>query len=216
MNVNWLLVKLATAVCLVLFLTGCQGPPSEQAVDHRAHPPLTTLTDAQSLQKEQALQARDQLMAGLISELTASLSENGPVHSIRVCKDRAPVIARSVRQKSGVNIGRTSFRLRNPANRPPNWATQLVEQQVQQEVAVELAENQLGVLSPIRLQATCLLCHGDRQQVIPDVQAALATHYPEDKATGFDEGELRGYFWMEVPAAPAVHPFPGNDDEATR
>jgi hypothetical protein len=33
------------------------------------------------------------------------------------------------------------------------------------------------------------------------VAEALARYYPQDAATGFDAGELRGWFWVVVPAA---------------
>jgi hypothetical protein len=31
------------------------------------------------------------------------------------------------------------------------------------------------------------------------VTAAHAAKYPKDQATGFKEGDLRGWFWVEVP-----------------
>jgi hypothetical protein len=37
--------------------------------------------------------------------------------------------------------------------------------------------------------------------MIPDeVKQTLAKEYPDDQATGFEEGDLRGWFWIEVPA----------------
>ena len=33
-----------------------------------------------------------------------------------------------------------------------------------------------------------------------EVREALATHYPADQATGFQTGDLRGWFWVTVPA----------------
>ena len=38
----------------------------------------------------------------------------------------------------------------------------------------------------------CLKCHGSN--VAPDVKAAIGELYPEDQATGFKAGELRGAF----------------------
>ena len=35
------------------------------------------------------------------------------------------------------------------------------------------------------------------------VKAAIARHYPDDAATGFDVDDLRGLLWVEVPAKPA-------------
>jgi hypothetical protein len=42
------------------------------------------------------------------------------------------------------------------------------------------------------------MCHGPKEQLIPEVKEQLAKLYPEDSATGFSEGELRGWFWVEL------------------
>jgi hypothetical protein len=36
-----------------------------------------------------------------------------------------------------------------------------------------------------------------------DVRQALLQRYPEDRAIGYAEGDLRGWFWVEVPKPPA-------------
>jgi hypothetical protein len=105
-----------------------------------------------------------------------------------------------------VEIARTSFRLRNPQNQPPPWAVPLVEQGVAEPRYVSLPKGGLGALLPIHLKPTCLMCHGPEDQILPDVREALAKQYPEDKATGFEEGDLRGWFWVEVPADAASPP----------
>ena len=35
----------------------------------------------------------------------------------------------------------------------------------------------------------------------PDVASRISELYPEDRATGFEAGDLRGIFWVEFPAA---------------
>ena len=54
-------------------------------------------------------------------------------------------------------------------------------------------------MSAIPTQKLCLGCHG--KSIAPEVKAKLAELYPEDKATGFSEGDLRGAFVVtrEVP-----------------
>ena len=42
-----------------------------------------------------------------------------------------------------------------------------------------------------------LMCHGDRDSFAPEVKTKLAEFYPQDEATGFSEGELRRWFWVE-------------------
>ena len=60
-------------------------------------------------------------------------------------------------------------------------------------------DGELGALLPIQLLTTCVLCHGTEADLAEGVQEALAVHYPDDEATGFAPGDLRGWFWMEVP-----------------
>jgi hypothetical protein len=60
-------------------------------------------------------------------------------------------------------------------------------------------EGSLGVTLPITLAANCLACHGSPDTIDPVVKAALAAKYPKDQATGFKEGDIRGWFWVKVP-----------------
>lgn len=162
---------------------------------------LTALTVTQQAQREQAIDAKDKLFTSLLGELTKSMGEQGPAKSISVCKTRAPEIAAAVGEETGVRIGRTSFKLRNKDNEAPQWAAGFVKQKIEKPVEVALPDDGLGVLLPIRLQATCTLCHGSDQQIMPDVKAAIVSSYPKDSATGFSEGDIRGYFWIEVPSS---------------
>ncbi len=185
--------------CLLVLLagSGCDrpSPPATQAATA-----LTSLSPTQQAQQQRAAAAKEQMFRELVDELMKSLSINGPAKAIRVCQARAPEIAVSVGQQHGVSMGRTSFRLRNPDNQPPVWAREFVAQRVAQPLQVALPNDALGLLMPIRLQATCLMCHGHQDQILPEVKAAVVSAYPDDEATGFSEGDLRGYFWVEVPA----------------
>ncbi len=205
---RYYLVRVASrgiAICgLCLIFAGCESrqsaaPASPDAVRETVSP-LATLTGVQQQQKELAVAAKTKLFESLLAELTQSMGANGPAKSIGVCKSRAPEIAKSVGQETGVRIGRTSFQLRNPDNVAPDWAATFVQQRITDDVEVALKDDALGVLMPIRLKATCLLCHGSDEQLMPEVKTAIASNYPQDQATGFSEGDLRGYFWVEVPA----------------
>ena len=61
--------------------------------------------------------------------------------------------------------------------------------------AVELADGRHGYAEPIVTQGMCLVCHGSNIEA--GVAARTAELYPEDQATGFAEGDLRGVFWVE-------------------
>jgi hypothetical protein len=66
-------------------------------------------------------------------------------------------------------------------------------------VKVVSTHDQWTVIAPIPTQPLCLTCHGDPATFSPELKEALAVHYPNDQATGFKAGDLRGVFWAEVP-----------------
>jgi hypothetical protein len=190
----------------ILFLAGCQaGTPvpqleSEPSGSSARVVAVEELDEEQQRQQQVALAARDDLFQRLSTRLTEVLTESGATSAIQVCKSDAPRLASEVGEQFGVSIGRTADRLRNPSNSPPTWARQLVQQQVSEPQFVALDDRRLGVLLPIYLKSACVLCHGPKDEILPDVRASLVSHYPQDQATGFREGDLRGWFWVEVPA----------------
>jgi hypothetical protein len=99
-------------------------------------------------------------------------------------------------------MGRASHRLRNPANLGPAWVTPLVRRYstataAGQPVTVVLPSNRVGYVEPIYMQPKCLACHG--KDIDAPVAAQLQALYPQDQATGFENGEFRGVFWVEFP-----------------
>lgn len=149
--------------------------------------------------REHALAAKEALFKKLSARLMEAMGNGGPAAAIEVCSREAPRIAERVGQEFGVKIGRTSFRLRNPQNAPPDWVTPLIEDRPKEAKFVDLPEKHTGALLPIMLKVQCLACHGPKDQIGDDVQRQLAKLYPDDQATGFQEGDLRGWFWVDVP-----------------
>ena len=112
-----------------------------------------------------------------------------------------------VGRSEGLRVGRTSDRLRNPANTGPEWAQPLLATRPAEATFALGPKGELGAILPIRLQASCLACHGESAKLAPGVVDALRKAYPKDQATGYHEGDLRGWFWVEVPAkSPSQNP----------
>jgi hypothetical protein len=160
------------------------------------------LTPDQVAQRDRAVAARDELFTNLKGRLMEVISQEGPAQAILVCRQDAPELAKQVSQKHGLAIGRTSFRLRNPGNQPPSWAEPLVRDRVAEPTYLVSGER-FAALLPIGMEAACLMCHGPKENLAADVKEALSGQYPEDQATGFALGGLRGWFWVEVPAPTA-------------
>lgn len=143
--------------------------------------------------------------------LQQAVQVGGPVNGIAVCHDRAGQIAADLSSKLNMIVGRTSLRLRNPANAPDNWELAVLKQfearKAQGEPADTLefsaviddeqGQKTFRYMKAIPTAAPCLTCHGEA--INPEVDARLKALYPNDQARGFREGELRGAFTIAKP-----------------
>jgi Protein of unknown function (DUF3365) len=140
----------------------------------------------------------------LLRELREDLARGGPRAALASCHLAATGVSWRVGRGEGIATGRTSDRLRNPTNAPRPWAAALVTANAGRRArdvdgfAVDLG-SKIGVLRPIVVQPMCLGCHGPADQISPDVRQILADRYPQDRATGFTNGEIRGWYWVEMP-----------------
>jgi hypothetical protein len=185
-------------LCLALAATPIAVPADEPRAMSREEVPAAL---APAMEKgEAAMQALAQRLFARLNEL---IVQGGPVSAIEVCRSEAPAIANEVAREHGVEIGRTSFRLRNPANTPRPWATSYVHAAAgkragEVKLAVMDLGDRLGLLRPVGVMPACTRCHGAVDGIDHDVRAALATGYPQDAATGFAPGDVRGFVWVEV------------------
>ncbi len=141
---------------------------------------------------QKALQAR----------LGEAMAQGGPPAAIEACSADAPRIAAASAAAGGVRLGRTSERLRSPANAPPEWTRGPLAAAGRKAAdvrpqAVDLGDR-VGVLLPIPLGQACLGCHGPTDRIPPRVREALAARYPADRATGYAVGDFRGFLWVEA------------------
>jgi cytochrome c553 len=158
------------------------------------------LTARQQAQLELAEKARGTMGQRLMGRVMEAAETSGFDGAIEVCKTEAGPIAKTVASEFDVAIGRTSLKLRNPDNTAPDWAGAHVDSELESRALVQGPDGELGVLLPIHLAAPCLNCHGETAQLADGVAESLARLYPDDEATGFAKGDLRGWFWVEVPA----------------
>lgn len=143
-----------------------------------------------------------ELLAPFKADLKTALlqgMESGPADAVTVCRDRAPQIAAAL-SVDGVSMGRSSHRLRNPVNAPQDWLAPIVAGFADGTFGlapqvVDIGDGRTGYVEPIVLQPLCLTCHGTEVQ--PELAARIAELYPDDAATGFAAGDVRGVFWVE-------------------
>ncbi len=175
----------------------------ESAVVEEASPP----TDL-----ERAQAAAGEFSTRLRTALREHMGSEGPVSALDFCHDQAPQIADAIMAVHGLRLGRVAIadRVRNPGNTANEWQQPVLDRFAAAVAAGQAPEDQVAVLSDdlpdgialrlmrgIRVEPQCQLCHG--RELSPGIADAVARLYPDDRAIGFVEGDLRGALWVEVP-----------------
>lgn len=142
----------------------------------------------------------------LKGELVGAMKVDGPVKAIEVCNVSAPAIAADA-SANGWSVGRTSLKLRNPKSAPDAWEKRTLEEfdaakstgaDVTKLERFEVVEKD-GVrtfrfMKAIPVAEPCLACHGEA--IKEPVTARLKELYPDDLATGYKVGDIRGAFTL--------------------
>ncbi len=133
-----------------------------------------------------------------------SAPDTGAVRAIDICRREAYAVAADVGMQQGISLGRTSHRLRNPNNAPRPWAAASSRRTSRRSTRMRrptssISARKSACCSRFRMGETCSLCHGTKSWMPADVPAMLERAYPNDEATGFTTGDVRGWIWAEVP-----------------
>ena len=170
---------------LTLLSCAAIGPPATAAVD--------------SPEQEARALARA-FVDRLKPQLKQALAEGGPGRAIEVCASAAPEIADSLSAESGWTVKRVSLKARNVSRAlPDSWERSVLQQFDERQAAGEdpadinhgeVRNGRYRYLQAQGVEPICLVCHG--QKVADAVQESLTVWYPDDMATGYSLGEVRG------------------------
>ena len=153
-------------------------------------------------------EASKQLGAQLKSKLVSVMQSDGPEAAITVCNIDAMPITAEVSKINKLEIGRTSLKLRNANNQPDDWETKQLHWFASEadagvdlktletyEIVKQNGKKVFRYMKAIPMQEPCLLCHG--ATLAPQIEAKIKSLYPQDQATGFEVGHVRGAFTVK-------------------
>jgi hypothetical protein len=166
--------------------------------------PMTSLAEqTQDELVQESHQIIQKFAKGLKGELMAAMKKGGPVNAINVCKDKAMALTDAAGKDNGVTLSRTSLKIRNPKNAPEAWEKAILEQfearkskgespkKMEFSEIVEVdGKKQFRYMKAMGIGKPCLNCHGEK--ALPAVEATLSKLYPDDKARGYNLGDIRG------------------------
>lgn len=142
-----------------------------------------------------------------------AVADGGHESAVGVCKDIAPKLAGDVSRQTGWKLTRVSLKVRNPLlGTPDAWEQKALQDfearaakgekadtlQVS-EIVEEPAGKSYRFIKAIPVQQGCLACHGSSEQISEGMKAKLKADYPNDKATGYSVGQIRGAISVKRP-----------------
>lgn len=155
-----------------------------------------------SVLEQEAEKRIKEFSSSLKSRLKSAINKGGLSAGVKVCSEQAPKIAEQL-STDGWSISRTSLRTRNTSNMPDEWELKTLADfeklkqqgtEVNRLAKLSYGEQSFRYMKAIPTGGLCLACHGT--SVTPDVKKVIQHYYPEDKAIGFNVGDIRGAFTL--------------------
>ena len=203
-----ILTQLAFLVLFVGFFGSCNQQLSKDDSNSQKNPIEEAFLESTPAQdttlevyRRQGKEIVKATFTALSSQLKSAMKQGGVPYAVTFCNVTAMPITDSLAARYDVDIKRVSMRNRNTDNAPDALEESMISSLQKMMVAsyeginmvvLDQDENPVYV-QPIVLGDQCLQCHG---KIGADVTAAnyeiIQSLYPNDKATGYRSGDLRG------------------------
>ena len=149
----------------------------------------------------------------VVAAMQDAMASEGVAGAIPVCRELAPKLVRKKREETGWDIRRVSLKTRNPERATPDaWeAVQLAdfdrraasgerpETLEKSEIVSVDGRPVLRYMKALPVSDVCLNCHGPAEGLDPALRRKLSETYPDDRATGYVKGQIRGALTVKRP-----------------
>lgn len=161
--------------------------------------------DVNNTPEEKAAAAADEIIS-MRSALAAEFIKPGALIDEETFKNVCGAVgkrAKEITEKTGLKIRHAAIRYRNPANAADEAEMELIKRFEADKALAEVWEDLESegkrykrYTRPIFVESACLACHGPKE-TRPEF---IKEKYPDDRAYGFKEGDLRGIISVTVAA----------------
>jgi hypothetical protein len=195
--------KILPAFCIII-LTGivaCNNNDEEKkdtasAADHTA---FYAKADSISMLAQQEL----------LKQVSKAIQQSGPAFAVDFCSTHALPITDSIARANGIQLQRLSDRNRNPQNKLEEPLDKQAWDSLKTILATgtkqaslpwsDMAQHPVFYKPIVLGMPTCLKCHGNPlEDIDAPTMDIIRTRYPNDLATGYRLGMLRG-IWKISP-----------------
>ncbi len=181
--------SIAIFILAILFLASCNTKQPKVTETVKA------VDSTELLLKGDSITARVQKL--LLANVMTAMKGGGPVNAVSFCNVHAMPLTDSLASEYNCIIQRVSDKYRNPANKPGK-SDAAVFAKMNSSTAMKpvlVSENgQMVYYNPIKIaMPSCLVCHGTSgNEIDTKTLEIIKQKYPDDMATGYKEGDLRG------------------------
>jgi hypothetical protein len=198
---------LLTMALLATMVCGCKSeppPPTKSAGE-----PRSEVVPPEMDPGRQTIQIFKDYQHEVVELLKAALAGGGTAAAVEVCKGVSVQLSKRFESMPGATVRRVAVKFRNPDHAPDSfetgifkeWEEQRAAGKVPSAISRETADG-FRVMQPIILGSRlCLRCLGTLRALTPDTVEMLKRLYPDDKATGFEMGDIRGAFSATIKPA---------------
>ena len=189
-------IILLTSIFLItaVIFVGCGNKQEE----------LTETEQTEYLEKGQDLATETQKVLG--SNLMKAINEGGPINALEFCNIQAYPLTDSMATALKAHITRVTDKPRNQANIANKDELTYIASFKEKLGAGEQVSPDISVMDgkvtgyyPIITNQMCMQCHGsENDQINEETLAKIKELYPNDQATGYGVGELRGIWVVEM------------------
>ncbi len=159
--------------------------------------------------KQEGVKYIKMLGGALKKELKSHMKQDpSGLQALAFCTGSADIITKEVNAKlpKYATVRRTALKVRNDKVNTPDETDMKVMEAYEakikegtfspKDIEVVTVGDTTRVYKPLVTKKVCLKCHGS--DLSPKIADALKASYPNDHATGFKEGDLRGVIVAEI------------------
>lgn len=142
------------------------------------------------------------LSSTILSRLNYIMNQSQSIQtSVKYCKLIAYDLVDTTGQELAQSARRVSLKVRNLKDEPTDLERDVLNEYKSKQlngdtllpVTREIDANTIGYFHPIKMQEMCLKCHGIvGEDISAEDYAYIEELYPNDRAIGYREGEIRG------------------------
>ncbi len=172
-------------------LSAC-GNSSHRMISEEEKSSLVILGDSISTQMQNVL----------LQNVAGAMQKGGTDYAVEFCNVAAIPLTDSLSNNMKVYIQRLSDKNRNPVNAIQTKTDHLAWEKIKSEKTDFIEQDKNGSVyyyKPILMaMPTCVKCHGGKSDIAESTQNIISQKYPNDKAIGYEIGDLRGMWKIKL------------------